>query len=137
MNGSLTNWKILPSPSEKNLPLWNDYELMHEKVFLPAFSNFHRKAQYKTLAFNNGLEFFSYFHVFVFSQKNQETFVIVHRLNRGLPTNINVSYIMEFLAWWVKRHDFYSKINCSPMKLLYFVNCHSMGTTNIRPNFRK
>ena len=47
------------------------YELMHEKVFLPAFSNFHRKAQYKTLAVNNGFELFSYFNAFVFSQKNQ------------------------------------------------------------------
>ena len=36
-----------------------------------------------------------------------------------------------------KKQVFYSKIKCSQIKLLYFVNWNSVGPTKIGPNFRK
>ena len=36
-----------------------------------------------------------------------------------------------------QKPGFCSKINCSQMKLQYFVNWHSVGPTKIGPNFRK
>ena len=40
MNGSWTNWKILPSPSEKNLPLTKYHLVYFDNYLMGCFSIF-------------------------------------------------------------------------------------------------
>ena len=72
------------------------------------------------------------FQILFLSSKTCRNLSFWHKMSRQANRHTyyicnlsNVSYIMEFLAWWVlKNQGFYSNINCIQMKLLYFVNWH-------------